>query len=244
MNLAMMRIISRIMKSDEGYGREIPRIEPALRLAVAFLCVLFCALAKNALYVAIIITIELVRLSMKKAQAIAEILKPVMTAVLMTALFTLPAVFMGHPRTMLTVTMKVFESVLVLALMSEELGWKDTVNAFRRMHVPQMFVFTLDMTVKFLVILGRYSNSILEAVSLRSVGKSDWKTSGTGGVLGMTFLRSQQMAASTAEAMACRCFDGEYPQYGRRKISIYDIMYATLIPALILLYIYTEGRIR
>ena len=74
--------------------------------------------------------------------------------------------------------------------------------------MPGVFVLTLDMTVRFLYLLGSFSNSVLEAVTLRRVGDQNWKNAGTGGILGNTFLKAQEMSQGTGEAMLCRCFDG------------------------------------
>ena len=245
MNLRVMRIIGRIMDTQDYEANDkIPRVEPALRLTVAFICVLLCAMSRNAAFVITVIAVETVRLSMMKAETILNILKPVAAASVFTAVCTLPSLFMGSPRTMVTVTMKVFESVMVLAVMNEDMNWKDTINAFRTFRMPQIFVFTLDMTVRFLVILGRYSNSILEAVTLRSVGERNWKNAGTGSVLGMTFLKSQQMAESTSEAMECRCFDGEYRKYGKHRWNLIDLLSAVIVPVLIIFYIYMNGKMK
>ena len=241
MNLQLMRLIGRITGNDSEYQTaDQSRILPALRLSVAFLAVLLCALSRNAVFVIMIIAAELLWLSMKSPIFIWKTLKPVLIAVLFCFVLMLPAVFMGHPRTLLTVSMKVFESVLILSQLENSIRWQKMTDAFRTLHLPQLFVFTLDMTMRFLVILGRYSNSILEAVSLRRVGPDHWKTAGTGGILGTTFLRSQKMSMETSEAMACRCFDGEYRSYRRSRFGRPDAVYAMLIPLLIVLFIYTQ----
>ena len=104
--------------------------------------------------------------------------------------------------------MKVLESVLVLTMLNEDVSWKNMTAAMRRFHMPGVFVLTLDMTVRFLYLLGSFSNSVLEAVTLRRVGDQNWKNAGTGGILGNTFLKAQEMSQGTGEAMLCRCFDG------------------------------------
>lgn len=239
MNVQLMRVISRILESD-GQTKS-SRVLPAFRLAVAFLCILLCALSRNAVFVIAVIAVELLRLAFMRPAAIAQVVRTVIPILLVTGLFLLPAVFMGHPRTLGTVEMKVFESVLILAILNQTVVWKEMTDAFRALHAPQLFVFTLDMTVRFLVILGRYSNAILEAVALRSVGKTHWRNSQAGGVIGTTFLKSQRISQETAEAMACRCFDGEYKSYNRRRAGGTDWLYLALVPVLIAFFIYTEG---
>lgn len=241
-SLKIMRFISSLMEDDTQPQKS--KILPALRIFACILCILLCALAKNALFVLIVIAVELLRLSMKKAAVIWQILKPVLTAVLFAVIFLLPSIFLGSLRTITTVTMKVFESVLVLSLMNATMSWKEITDAFRTCHMPQIFVFVLDTTVRFLVVLGRYSHAIGEAVSLRSVGKTNWKTSQTGGILGTTFLKAQQLSQETSEAMACRCFDGEYKSYTSHKFNAFDAAYLLLIPAMAALFFYSEWMIK
>jgi cobalt/nickel transport system permease protein len=273
-NLKMMRLIGRILNSDRnGSETEQPRILPVLRLTVAFSCILLCALSGNAVFVVGVLAVELMRLAMMPEAGMRHVLKLLVLPVLFTILMLLPSVFMGYPRTMLTVGMKVLESVLVLAVMNEDLSWKDITEAFHSLHAPQIFVLTLDMTVRYLVILGRYANEIMEAVWLRSAagGESGSGAAGAagenrrtvpvdtgetyhkasrrkrdarvGGVLGTTFLKSQKMAAETAEAMECRGFTGEYRSFSKHRTGVADMLYALLIPLLVLLFLYTEKAV-
>ena len=95
-------------------------------------------------------------------------------------------------------------------------------EAMGEMHFPQILIMTLDTMVRFLVILGRFMGRVLEAVGLRKVGKDNWKNAGTGGILGVTYLKAQQMEVHTEEAMACRCFEGTYRSYRKRKFGRRD----------------------
>ena len=242
-----MRLIGRILNSDRN-GSETgqPRILPVLRLTVAFSCILLCALSGNAVFVIGVLAVELMRLALMPEDGMRHVLKLLVLPVLFTMLMLLPSAFMGHPRTMLTVGLKVLESVLVLAVMNEDLSWKDITEAFHSLHAPQIFVLTLDMTVRYLVILGRYANEIMEAVWLRSASGGAYRRkrdARVGGVLGTTFLKSQKMAAETAEAMECRGFTGEYRSFSKHRTGVADMLYALLIPLLVLLFLYTERAV-
>ena len=83
------------------------QIMPYLRLSVAFLCILLCALSRNAFFVVMVFAVEFLRLSFKPAEEIGKILKKMVLPVIFTGILLLPAVFMGTPKTMLTVTLKV-----------------------------------------------------------------------------------------------------------------------------------------
>ena len=208
MNLKVMRLLSRLLKSDREAGTI--KYNAAGYLLLALVTVLLCALSGNAVFTVSVIALELLRLSFRDFRVISHVMGTVLLAVGAAAVFMLPAVFFGSPGSFGTMTMKVLESVLVLTMMGEDIPWKDMTAAMGQLHLPAVFVMTLDMTVRFLFLLGRFSNAVLEAVSLRRVGETSWRNAGTGGVLGNTFLKAQEMSQGTGEAMMCRCWDGKY----------------------------------
>ncbi|MEE1114007.1 MAG: energy-coupling factor transporter transmembrane component T [Eubacterium sp.] len=223
---------------NRSRGKET-QVHPALRMAAAFLFVILSAVSVNAIFTIAVLAGALLMTAMKKAREIPELLKAPAAASLLSLLITLPAVFLGSPATMLTVTMKVFTSVLILALLNNHLRWQEMTAAFGTLGMPQIFVFTLDMTMRFLVILGRYSNEILEAVSLRRIGKKTWKNAGTGGVLGSTYLHAVRAAEGTSEAQTCRCFRGEYKNYRKYRFGIRDAGMIALMALVTAFFIYT-----
>ena len=243
MNTRLMAFLARIFK-EEASPKKTSKILPFFRLPMGILTILLCAMSKNSAFAVTVIAAELLRLSLRSAGTIAGVLKEVFIAVLFSLLILLPSVFMGSPRTMLTVAMKVFESVLVLGILNADICWKDMTAALGDLHFPQIFIFTLDSTVRFLTLLGRLSDAMLEAITLRSVGKDNWKTKGTGGVLGTAFLKSESLSEETARAMACRCFDGRYLSFSPRKPALFDYLYLALAPLLAFGFIMTEGMMR
>lgn len=260
MNLRVLKLLGRLFseETDETKPGPLHGGKAWVNLLLVLSTILLCALSTNAVFTVGILTAELLLLALLPARKIARILKGLVLPVLFTLILCLPAVFLGNPGTMLTVSMKVCESVLALLLMNEALSWKEVTGAFSDLHFPQIFVLILDQTVRFLVLLGRYSNAICEAVTLRMVGGLSAgmgaEAQGTnfaklskharqhqlGGVLGTTFLRSERMAMQSAEAMECRCFDGTYRRHARSRWRVPDILRILLIPLEIVLYVNCE----
>ena len=242
-----MRLLGRILESDtKRTDTKMPRILPALRLSVVLLCILLCALSRNAVFVTGILAVSLLRLALLPARRVAGVLGRLALPVVFPLLIMLPSVFLGHPRTMLTVTMKVTCTVLLLLLANEEMDWKDMTGAFRSLRIPGIFTMTLDMTMRFLVLLGRHANAMLEAISLRTFSELKGRKRdrarymAAGGVLGTTFLVSQRLATQTYEAMECRGYDGVYRGYAKHRFGWQDAAYALLIPLVIAAFIYCQ----
>lgn len=237
----LLKSISKIIDSDHISERNSSQISPLIRLSVAVFIIILCACSGNAVFVVTVLAVELLRLAMMKTDRLIHVLKHLMLPVIFTMLIMLPAVFLGHPATMLTVTMKVTESVLVLLLMNESLSWKEITGAFSEMHLPFVITMTLDTTVRFLVILGRLAERIYEAYLLRAFGHKNSKAAG--GILGTVFLKSTKMSQQSFEAMQCRCFNGNYRRLNTHYFNVMDVLYLCIIPAAVIFFIYTENAI-
>lgn len=156
-------------------------------------------------------------------------------------LLLLPAVFLGSPKTMLTVSGKVFLSVALVNLLSATTPWNKLTEGLKLFRVPDLFIFTLDITLKYIVILGDVCLAMMEALTLRSVGRNDRKEKSLSGVLGVAFLKSRSDADEMYGAMTCRGFEGEYERTGRFFFSKRDICYILLIAAVTAAFFYLEG---
>lgn len=106
------------------------------------------------------------------------------------------------------------------------------------MHVPSLFIFTLDITLKYISVLGEICVDILQAVSLRSVGKNPDKAKSFSGILGITFLKSSEMAEEMYASMCCRGFTGEYQAKQKYKMRLYDIVHILIVILCVVLFIH------
>lgn len=245
MNRKLIKLIHFLSGRTESRGRHrTTAVHPASLLVTAFVGILLCSMSENAIYTVTVLAVLLMVLATRPARVISTILSRILLPVIFTSLILLPSVFMGHPSTLLTVVMKVFTSLLIIGLVSEALEWSEFSDGLRALHFPGILIMILDHMIRYLVILGRYCSSVLDAAAVRCVGRQSWKNRGTGGIIGLTALKAQKTAAETQDAMACRLFEGEYRTIRKRGIRAADIFFLLLIPAMIAYYIYTQGMIR
>lgn len=245
MRTKLLSMVHFFVKLENEKRRECI-VYPTIRVITALLIILLCALSKNMIFVFAIIAVELFRLALFSAQRIVSALLKMIFPIVFTMLIMLPAYFFGNGKTAVTIATKVLESFLVIIVLMEDISWKDVSDIFRTRLTGFLSVI-IDMCVRFFVILGRVMTSLTESVWLRSVNTKKKKESFryknkmiTGGVLGTTFLVSEDMAKKTSEAMLCRMYFGEYPKKKRRKLNAFSIMYSLLIPLLIFLFLYSE----
>lgn len=260
-NRSILKVLSRLRESDlkdDGRGRsERAGILngtkkgggadrsglPVVCLLSAFLLILLCALSRNAVFTVTVLAFMLARAAVLPLRQLKRVMQTLLLPCMLTLVIMLPSAFLGSPKTMLTVTLKVAEAVLALSLMGTAVSFQKLTEAFRQLHFPELFVLVLDLTIRYLVILGHYSGALLEAVTLRSVGTVSWKHSGAGGILGTTFLKSQQMARQTEEAMRLRGFDGAYPALNRSRFGLRDALILSADVLALLFFVYTQLRI-
>lgn len=205
--LSVMGALASFRAKSSSYGAKFPA---HLKLLLCLALILTTSLARNMIIVYAILAVLLIHMCFLKSDWLIRAFTASITAALLSALILLPSVFLGSPRSMLTVSIKVFTSVGLVGLLAATTEWNRLTACLASFHVPGIFIFTLDITLKYIVILGNISVDLLSAVRLRSVGRNRDKKSAVSGVLGVTFLKSRAMAEEMYQAMVCRGFDGEY----------------------------------
>lgn len=193
-----------------SYGKLGRSFSPILKLLLMLGMIVGISLVRNMLYVYIGIAIILVHLCFLSGEHLRRTVAASLFATFISALILLPSVFLGSPSSMLTVSLKVFACVSLVGILSSTTSWNRLTAGLARLHVPNVFIFTLDITLKYIVILGDVCLSMLNALKLRSIGRNRDKASSLSGILGFAFLKSRSMADEMYQAMECRGFDGDY----------------------------------
>jgi cobalt/nickel transport system permease protein len=141
-----------------------------------------------------------------------------------TLVVMLPSALWGNAGGAITISLKVLLSVVALRLLIENEQWESILRALRVFFIPRLFILVLDITTRYLVLLGEHSLQMLYALKVRSVGRNAGKTASLAGIAGMLFLKSRQMAEETYAAMECRCFTGAYPAGRAARLSAVDLI--------------------
>ena len=194
-------------------GHEKNHALPALlKLAILVAGILFVSIAKKPIFVMAAAAVILAYLCTWPAEDLWGIIKPALIAGALAFLLLLPAMIISPAGrgNNLMVVVKVILSVLMLDIFNHTTQWNHITGALRRLHIPGIFVFTLDITLKYIVLLGNLICDLLTSLQLRSVGKNDKKYNSMGGVMGVTFIRGTEMNLQMYEAMRCRGFTDDY----------------------------------
>ena len=191
---AMSRI--KVQKGHEK-GRPLPAL---FKLLVTAGGILFLSITQNKLCIMAYAAILLLYLCTWPARDILNIMKAGCGA----------SVLASGIRNELLIVIKVFFSISTLSIFNHTTQWNHITGALRKLHIPGIFIFTLDITLKYIVLLGNLITELLTSLQLRSVGKNNKKYSSIGGVMGVTFVRGTEMNQQMYEAMQCRGFTDDY----------------------------------
>ena len=205
---AILGVLAKL-KWNAGKDRRFSA-SPSLKLCYTFLFILLTACSKNYLFSLIMVAGTILALASYPASAMKQILSGTIGAVLFSIFILLPAVFMGNPQILLTIGTKVFLSVTLIGMLSAGTAWNKLTASLRAFHIPDIFIFTLDITLKYIAVLGEICMEILTSLRLRSIGQNKKKAKAFSGILGISFLKSREMADEMYAAMCCRGFVGEY----------------------------------
>lgn len=237
---AVLSVLAKLKRNAGKDGRF--SASPFLKLCYTFLFILLTACSKNYLFSLIMAAGTILALASYPASAIWQILSGTLGAVVFSVLILLPAVFMGNPQILLTIGTKVFLSVTLIGMLSVGTSWNKLTASLRAFHIPDIFIFTLDITLKYIAVLGEICMEILTALRLRSVGQNKKKAKSFSGILGISFLKSREMADEMYAAMCCRGFVGEYKTGRKYTFRKQDIFYIFLMVVVAGMFIYFEWK--
>lgn len=220
--------------------RALSSVSAPVRLLGMLVCVLCVCLAQSPLYLMLMAAIALVLIAMRPARGLRATFMPAMAAAGFAVVLALPALLLGASATsaMLKIALKTFVNVSLVLGVSWTLTWSRMSAALKALHLPDEVIFTFDMALKHIEVLGRTAHDLTESVMLRSVGRAPAgfsRTDSVAGIMGMTFIKAMECSRAMDEAMLCRGFAGVYPAPARSGFGWRDAVYAAVVALLAVL---------
>lgn len=212
----------------------------SVRLFAVLLLIILTAVAKNYSFVFFMLGVSAVRVALLKADKIRALFKVLIPAMIISVIILLPAVFMGHPKTLLTVLGKVVVSTSLIMSVNLTAPFNGITSSLKSFHIPDVVIFTFDFTVKYILILSEICFEMLTALKIRSIGKNDNKKSSASGILGTVFIKAKQSGEETVKAMECRGFGGKYTVTRHEKLKAEDFLYMLFVACAVGIFVYFE----
>ncbi len=237
--LSILGILSK-MKTQSEYKEDKYRLSTVLKVAFTLMLVILVSISRNYTFIITIIIYLLSVLSLMDAVRIIRVLRISLVMAVFTFIILLPTVFWGNNYSIIMITSKVFATVTAVNILSNSTRWSLVTSALKRFFIPGIFILVLDITIKYIVMLGDFSLGMLYALKLRSVGRNKSKYASLSGIAGTMFIKSKEMAEDMYQAMECRGFTGEYRIYDKIKLGIADVLYIVFNVGILAVFLYLE----
>ncbi len=235
--LSLLSILSKI-KIYSGHRDKKFKVNAILKVLFTLILVILISLTRSFIFIVIANVYLLFLLSLMKGDEIIRILKICFVVSVFTMIVLLPAVYFGNYYSIFMITPKVFATVIAVNILSYSTPWNLITASLKTVFIPDLFIFVLDITIKYIFLLGEYSLNMLYALKLRSVGKNNKKYASLSGIAGTMFIKSTEMAAEMYSAMECRGFTGEYKAPRKIQFTIADLLYIVANVLMIIIFFY------
>lgn len=234
--LALLRVLSKI--HAQGGKRCKIQIHAAYKVACTLLLILLVSLSGSFPFVLIVNVYLLFVVSLMPAEDIVKIGKVSLLMAAFSFLILLPSALMGNTYSTVMITCKILATVASVNLLSHTSRWNSVTGALKYFFVPDIFILVLDITIKYIVMLGDFTLNMLYALKLRSIGRNRRKYSSLSGIAGTVFIRSKEMAEDLYAAMECRGYTGKYQRFEKLTFTLADFLYILLNSAFVLTFVY------
>lgn len=235
--LGIINVLSMIRKK-EGYSNKIYyRINSTVKVMSTFLNIILLSLSRNIAFIlAIDLYLIISTLFIEKEDRtkifIISLMVPSFTLIML-----IPSFLMGNKLNSILILFKVIGTILSINILSYTTKWTQITRALKLLFIPDLFIWIMEITIKYIVILGDYSLNLLYALKLRSIGRNNNKYSSLSFIAGTLFLKSKDMGEEMFSAMECRGFTGEYKGFINTKITRFDILYIIINVSIVVVFL-------
>ena len=221
---SMIKSVSMIRENKNKEGI-IYSINPSLKVIITILNIISVALTRSFIYLFIFDLYILMFLFFINRKDRARIVKISLVFPFIKLITLIPAMLNGNILNSLLILQKMFCTIVLMNVLSHTTKWSEINKALKLIFIPDIFIWIMDITIKYIVLLSEYSIDLLFSLKLRSVGVSKNKNNSLSSIIGNVFLKSYKMSEEMSSAMECRGFVGEYSVSKNFKLKSLDYLY-------------------
>ena len=210
-SLSIMKLVSKISDvRSENSGLPAKHLNSVLRMILLILVLIVISLMRTGALLFPVGVVILVFIALQKSELVYRVVKGALIIALFSAVIVLPSVIINQSLFYFLITGKVFLSGICVLYFCNTADVNEILRNLKKLHFPGTALFILDMTIKYIGILGRTCLNMLEMLDARTIGRIPEKYTAVSGVAGMTFIKSKEISEEMFEAMECRGFTGNY----------------------------------
>ena len=234
---SLIKIIS-IIRQNKNQDKLVYLINPTLKVASVILMILCVSISRSFIYIFIIDIYVLINLFLMEKKSRKRLLLKSFIFPLVTLIALIPSMFYGNINNSLLIFQKLIITILLMNLLSHNTKWSEISKSLKLLFIPDIFIWIMDITIRYIVLLGEHSINLLFALKLRSIGITSNKYNSLTGIMGNLFIKSYKMSEEMFHAMECRGFVGEYTTKVNLKLKKIDYAYLAINILFVSLFIY------
>lgn len=224
---SLIKIIS-IIRQNKNQDRLIYSINPTLKIIGTIVMILSVSISRSFTYLLIIDIYMLINLFLMENKSRKRILVKSFIFPLVTLIALIPSMLYGNIYNNLLIFQKLIITILLMNLLSHNTKWSEISKSLKFLFIPDLFIWIMDITIKYIVLLGEHSINLLFALKLRSIGITSNKYKSLTGIIGNLFIKSYKMSEEMFHAMECRGFTGEYTTKVNLRLKKIDNVYLAI----------------
>lgn len=234
---SLIKIIS-IIRQNKKQDKLIYSLNPTLKVIDTLIIIICISLSRNFIYLLIMDIYAFSNLLFMDKKSRKRIFYRSLVFPVITLIALVPSMFYGNLSNSIILFQKIVITILLVNLLAHNTEWSEVSKSLKLLFVPDIFIWIMDITIKYIVLLGEYSVNLLYALKLRSIGITLNKYNSITGIIGNLFIKSYKMSEEMFHAMECRGFVGEYTTKVNLKFKKYDYIYLMTNGILAILFVY------
>lgn len=128
--MSMLKVLTRFRLQTNYSGNKI-KVNAVIKVLSVILTILFTALSRSMIYVLLIMSIQLLFISLMSAEEIKHIVRTVLSAALFTFIILIPSIISGNINNSVMIIFKVINAAACVHILSCTSNWNEVTGAFR-----------------------------------------------------------------------------------------------------------------
>lgn len=236
---SFFKVINSIKKEEQG-DSYIYKINVIVKMFSIVLNILLITLSRNFLFLVLLnIILFILLFSIDRSKRIRIILISLI-APLFTSIILIPTIIKGNIFRSCLLIYKMLINILLINIISTTSTRQALIRSLKFLLVPDMFIWIMELTLKYILLLAEYSFEVLQSLKIRSIGKSKGTKKSLFPIMGNMFLNSIKLSEEMICAMECRGFTGEYHYKKKVKLKSLDYIYILINLLIVLFFIISK----
>ncbi|KPU27269.1 cobalt permease [Caloranaerobacter sp. TR13] len=238
--ISILKVLSRIRRSGIKRHKFVYSLNPTLKVFFTILSLVLLSLSRSFIYVLVMNVYAFANILILDAEERSNILVTSLVIPLFTLIMLIPSMLRGNIANNLLLLQKIIVNIILVNCLSYTTKWNQITKSLKLLFIPDLFIWVMEITIKYIVLLGEYSVNLLYALKIRSVGKNYDKYNSLFRIIGNLFLKSKQMSEEMFSAMECRGFVGEYTIQMKFSFKKADLLYCIVNISLVVIFLVTN----